>query len=378
MSACEDCLRASVLRSEGLVHAETTCASTIDAARLLRMDPPAMLERLRREKPGIEAELARAVSAIGAGSSDGGWTICRHEAGFPSRLLCFGDARDIPAVLYGVGAREILENCVDQASVAIVGARRASAYGREVAYTLGREAAASGLTVISGMALGVDGAAHRGALQAGGRTIAVLAGAPEIPYPRSHRLLHEQLRSDGCVVSENPPGSQARRWAFVARNRLIAGLAAMTVFVEGAEDSGARHTVGFAEELGTLVGAVPGPVTGPLSAGPNGLLAASSAAVVRGVEDVLDELGFESGQPRLERSARLERFDCAESGDGGQEPLAHLVLELIAAGDRDPRTICSSLPEHGGRAVTQTLGKLELQGRISRLQSGEYQLVGRP
>lgn len=363
MSACVACLHASVLRSEGLTFAERRYSSTIEAARLLRLEPEEMLEALRREHPEIDESLAIATEQLldGARDRDGLWTVCRHEPEYPERLRRFESLSDVPAVIYGVGRKELFDELTDDNGLAIVGARRASAYGREVAYSLANEAAAAGMIVVSGMALGVDGAAHRGALQGGGRTIAVLAGGPELAYPRSHRLLHEQIRSAGCVVAENPPGTQAQRWAFVARNRLIAGLSAMTVFVEGSEDSGAMHTVRFAEELGTGVGAVPGPITGPLSVGPNKLLSIEGVTVVCGMADVLEELAITPEAPRLPGFA-----------DPEIDELGTQILDLIAAGDRTPRELAQSLPARRPREISQALGQLELLGMVERETSGEY------
>jgi DNA processing protein len=322
-----------------------------------------MLDELRRDHPEIDESLARATDELlsDAHDRDGLWTVCRHEPEFPERLRLFADVSDVPAVLYGVGRKELFDDLTDDNGLAIVGARRASAYGREVAYSLANEAAAAGMIIVSGMALGVDGAAHRGALQGGGRTIAVLAGAPELAYPRSHRLLHEQIRAAGCVISENPPGSQAQRWAFVARNRVIAGLAAMTVFVEGSEQSGAMHTVNFAEELGAGVGAVPGPITGPLSTGPNKLLSDPGVSVIRGVSDVLDSLAMSFDAPML-----------PGLGDDAVDQLGREILELISAGDRTPRELSQSLPDSSPREISRALGQLELLGMVEREASGAY------
>jgi DNA processing protein len=363
LSACAACLRASVLRSEGLTFAERRYSGTIEASRLLRLDPEDMLDELRRDHPDIDASLERATDRLLADASerDGLWTVCRHDPEFPERLRRFESLSDVPAVIYGIGRKELFDELTDANGLAIVGARRASAYGREVAYSLANEAASAGMIVVSGMALGVDGAAHRGALQAGGRTIAVLAGGPERAYPRSHRLLHEQIRAAGCVISENPPGSEAQRWAFVARNRLIAGLAAMTIFVEGSEESGAMHTVKFADELGAGVGAVPGPITGPLSVGPNKLLAVEGVTVVCGIADVLEELAITPD------ALRLPGFADAEVDE-----LGNMILELIAAGDRTPRELAQSLPERKPREISRALGQLELLGLIERETSGEY------
>jgi DNA processing protein len=352
-----------LLRSEGLTFAERRYSGTLEASRLLRLEPDEMLEELRREHPEIDDALARSTEDLleGAHEREGLWTVCRHDPEYPERLRLFSQLSDVPAVIYGVGSKKLFDQLTDANGLAIVGARRASAYGREVAYSLGNEASAAGMIVVSGMALGVDGAAHRGALQGGGRTIAVLAGGPELPYPRSHRLLHEQIRTAGCVISENPPGAQAQRWAFVARNRVIAGLAAMTIFVEGSEDSGAMHTVRFAEELGAEIGSVPGPITGPLSTGPNKLLSTEGVVVIRGIDDVLGPLATGFNSPQLPGFAtdQVDEF-------GGT------ILELIAAGDRTPRELAQSLPACTPREISRALGQLELLGLIERESSGQY------
>lgn len=356
-----------MLRSEALRYAENTFSRTVDAAALLRLDTEALHRRLAELFPDVEAAMARNMSELidSVDESFGGaWTICKHEAAYPQRLLALEDA---PPVLYGIGSQgPIVELSDGTEGVAIVGARRASAYGREVAYSLAQEASALGLIVVSGMALGVDGAAHRGALQAGGRTIAVLAGGPDVAYPRSHRLLHEQIAAAGCVVSENPPGIQAKRWAFVARNRIIAGLAAISVFVEGSVDSGARHTMDFANQIGTAVGAVPGPVTSPLSAGPNAMLSRDEAVVIRDVADVIDVLAID-----------LERPPSGICSTPAVEGLRADVLELVAAGDDTPRAIAQSLSGADLREVVRALGQLELARLVRRRPDGSYEPLGR-
>lgn len=290
----------------------------------------------------------------------GVWTICRHNPGFPAALTSFPRKSDVPLVLFGLGRKELLGAAEEQGALAIVGARRASAYGREVAYSLAGDACARGLAVVSGMALGIDGAAHRGALQAGGPTISVLAGGPDRAYPRSHRLLHEQILQDGCVISENPPGTEARRWAFVARNRIIAGISSMTVWVEGTETSGARHTFDFAEELSLPLGVVPGPVNSPMSAGTNARLGGEGVVPVRGIDDVLTELQLELAP------MRTPGIEVPEDDPANE------VLALIAAGDRTPRALALALPALSPREISQILGKLELAGVIERESSGEY------
>ena len=164
--------------------------------------------------------------------------------------------------------------------VAIVGARRATGYGLEVARALGRGLSLAGVPVVSGLALGVDAAAHQGALEGHGRPIAVLAAAPQVAYPSRNRVLHAAVAERGAVVSELPPGASAFRWCFVARNRIVAALAQIAVIVEAAGRSGSLTTADFAADLGCTVAAVPGRVTNRTAAGTNGLIQ-SGAALVR-------------------------------------------------------------------------------------------------
>jgi DNA processing protein len=172
--------------------------------------------------------------------------------------------------------------------VTVVGARRASSYGREVARELGRELAAAGLVVVSGLAFGIDACAHRGALEAG-LSFAVLGCGADVAYPAAHRSLWRRIGETGVILSELPPGTGPWRWTFPARNRIMAALGAMTVVVEAAERSGSLITADLAADLGRDLGAVPGPVGSRLSAGPNNLLA-GGACVVRDAQDVLDAM----------------------------------------------------------------------------------------
>ena len=171
----------------------------------------------------------------------------------------------------------------------VVGSRRATGYGRQVARDLSRELSTAGMIVVSGLAFGIDACAHRGALDAGGPTIAVLGCGPDTSYPAAHRSLWGRIAETGAVISELPPGSTPWRWSFPARNRVMAALAGMTVVVEAAARSGSLITADLAAELGRDLGAVPGPVTSRASAGPNELLA-GGACVVRDAQDVLDAM----------------------------------------------------------------------------------------
>lgn len=243
----------------------------------------------------------------------------------------------------------------------IVGARRCTPYGRAVAVELAGSLAAAGLVVISGMAYGIDSQAHHGALEAGGLTIAVLAGGPDVPYPPSARKLHARvLRAGGAVVSESPPGHRPARWQFPARNRIMAALAAMTVVVEATERSGSRITARYGLGLGRAVGAVPGPIHSPLSAGPHALVR-DGGVLVTGAQDVLDcVLGVGAASAR-----RL--------GPPLDGALAE-VLELV-----EPQgTSCEAVAARSPLAAAQvavSLSRLELLGYL-RSDAGRFARTG--
>jgi DNA processing protein len=211
----------------------------------------------------------------------------RSGRGFPHAL---GRIFDPPAGLFlrGEAGLELL----DAPAVAVVGARSCSPYGAQVARTLGRDLAAAGLVVVSGLARGIDGEAHRGALDAGGPTVAVLGCGIDRDYPASHADLARRIRSAGLLVSEYGPGVEPSPWRFPARNRLIAGLAAVTVVVEARERSGALITADLALEEGREVFAVPGEITSALSAGTNRLLALGASPLLEPA-DVLRAFGID-------------------------------------------------------------------------------------
>ncbi|MDX6664762.1 MAG: processing protein [Solirubrobacteraceae bacterium] len=282
--------------------------------------------------------------------------VCRHDDAYPARLL---EAPDAPAVLHVAGDGEALPRGVAPA-VAVVGARRATPYGLEVARVLGRGLAAAGVPVVSGMALGIDSAAHAGALEAGGPTIAVLAGGVDAPYPRSKAQLYRRILATAgcCVVSEMPPGHVPFKWGFPARNRIIAGLADITIVVEAAERSGSLITAEMAQDLGRVVAAVPGAVTNPMASGTNGLLR-DGADLVRGAQDVLDAL-LGAGTATVA---------------AGPDPAA-LAPPLRALLDRlGPRPATSAALLSLGDAadaVMAGLAELELLGYARRVPGGAY------
>jgi DNA processing protein len=285
--------------------------------------------------------------------------VCRHAALYPKPLSGLDDP---PAVLHSTAPPERLFELCSGPMVAVVGARCASAYGLEVATELGRTLSRAGVTVVSGLALGIDAAAHRGALDGGGRTIAVLGCGADVRYPRTNRGLYERIREAGAVLAELPPGQEAAKWTFPARNRIMAGLAGVTVVVEAAERSGSLITAHFAADLGRDVAAIPGRVTSRVSAGTNALLH-DGAAVVRGAEDVLDLL-FGAGN-----------WDAgAVSGRGDEESLeASLrgVLRAIEAGDELDRAARAAGLDGG--ELRAALGRLELLGFVRRNGLGAYE-----
>jgi DNA processing protein len=185
-------------------------------------------------------------------------SLARPDPGYPPLLA---ELHDPPEQLFVRGDLAALGG----PGVAVVGARSCSAYGAQVARSLGRDLAASGVTVVSGLARGIDGEAHRGALEAGGLTVAVLGCGIDRDYPRSHSDLARRIVAAGAVVAEYPPGVEPAPWRFPARNRIIAGLSLATVVVEARERSGALITADFALELGRDVFAVPGEITSLLS-----------------------------------------------------------------------------------------------------------------
>jgi DNA processing protein len=194
-----------------------------------------------------------------------------------------------PGVLFFRGNPQVL----DAPLVAVVGTRNCTSYGREVAFELGRDLVTAGVTVVSGLALGIDGAAHAGALSAGDLgygPAGVAASGVDVPYPRRHAGLWRRVAERGVILSESAPGQPAQRWRFPARNRIIAGLVRLVVVVESRESGGSMLTVSEALERGVDVGVVPGPVTSPASAGTNRLLV-EGAFPIRHAGDVLDSIG---------------------------------------------------------------------------------------
>ena len=252
----------------------------------------------------------------------------RGERGYPALLTQIPDP---PSSLWirGEAGGDVLSG----AGVAIVGARACSGYGRSVARMLATEAAAAGVVVVSGLARGIDGEAHRGALAGGGRTVAVLGCGIDRDYPAAHaELARAIVETGGLLVSEYEPGVDPAPWRFPARNRIIAGLSRATVVVEARERSGALITADFALEDGREVLAVPGEITSALSAGSNALLR-QGATPATCAADVLEAIGVEAGRAKPavpDDPAAAAIVEALLSGAATQDELAR-VTRLPAA-----------------------------------------------
>jgi DNA processing protein len=284
-------------------------------------------------------------------ASAGTLSVCRHSRAYPPLLLELGDP---PAVLFALGRVEALEALRHEPTVAIVGTRNPSPYGTEVAHCLGRGLGAAGVPVVSGLALGIDATAHRGCLVGGGLPVAVLACGPDVAYPRRHRRLHERVCESGLVLAELPPGTQPFRWSFPARNRIMAGLARMTVVVEAADPSGSLITTDFARDLGRSVAAVPGRVTSRVARGTNGLIR-DGAVPITGAIDVLDEL-FGAGVRRVPSTEAA----LPEPGD------TRLARVLEAAERLGSVAAIGEATGLGSADTRAAIGRLEAEGYLVR------------
>ena len=212
--------------------------------------------------------------------------IQRWQRGAPEYPIELLDLHHPPTELYVMGSTAGLS----KPRVAIVGTRNSTAYGERIARTLTRSLVRAGVSVISGMARGIDGAAHRTVLEESGRTVAVLGTGIDVPYPVGHRQLHRAIAECGLVISENPPGMRAQLGAFPKRNRIIAALAPVTIVIEAGFRSGALNTASQALELGRVVAAVPGPIDSDQSRGSNQLLR-DGAVLIAAADDALALLG---------------------------------------------------------------------------------------
>lgn len=272
---------------------------------------------------------------------------------------------DPPPVLFLRGRSELLGHAP---TVTVVGARRSTARARSVAERLGAALARAGVCVASGLALGVDGAAHAGALRAGGDTMAVLGAGADVPYPRFHRRLHERIARDGLLVSEFPPGMPAAPHHFPRRNRILAALAGATVVVEAGRRSGSLITVDHALDLGKDVWAVPGPIDVAVCAGSNRMLVDGARPLVS-----IDEFVARMTAPPPD-GGQTSLFPEGSTGEGRAGPdttrpppsLETRVLEALRSGPTAADELAARF-DAPVSTVLALLTTLELHGEVERL-----------
>jgi len=321
--------------------------SRVGLADRLRADDPVLLEEARRLGDRARAVRLRA-EAAGIG------VLAWNDPRFPAALLAIPD---VPPVLWYRGALEAFR----APAVAVVGSRAASAVALETAARLGADLAALGITVVSGLARGVDSAAHRGALRSG-RTIAVLGSGVDQIYPHEHTTLAGEIAREGLVLSEYPPGTPPLAFHFPMRNRLISGLSRAVVVIEANEKSGSLITAACALEQGREVMAVPGNVLSGRNRGAHALIR-DGAKIVECADDIVEELGW----PRDGAPASGDASSDARSSTSG-DPL----LRLMHAGqayDLDGLAVVSGVD--GVRLLPRLL-ELELKGLVQRIGGGRF------
>lgn len=298
--------------------------------------------------------------------------LTRANAEYPSRLAEIPDA---PATLHVRG--RLLDE--DALAVAIVGSRRATTYGLEVAETLAADLAARGVTIVSGLARGIDSAAHRGALRVGGRTLAVLGSGVDVIYPPENRRLAVEIAERGALLSQFAPGTPPLPQNFPIRNQVIAAMSLAVIVVEAAERSGSLITARLAAELGREVLAVPGRITAPESRGANRLIQ-DGAHLAMGWEDVVAVLP-ERWKACVVADRVLATGFAAESeiGASNTSDIGAAGTQVLALLGEDPVDINHVIERSGlgaGR-VSAALLDLELEGRVRQIEGKRFVRVGR-
>jgi DNA processing protein len=280
--------------------------------------------------------------------------LTMKDSGYPESL------RNIPSPPKELYIQGNLETLLDKPRLAVVGSRRVTSYGKQITSQLGREVAARGVVIVSGLAFGVDAAAHQAAIEQNGYTIAVLPCGLDKIYPTTHTQLAKKiLDCGGALISEYPDGTPPLRQHFVARNRIVSGLADALLITESAEKSGTIHTANFALEQGRTVMAVPGNITSPLSVGTNKLIKAGAEPVTN-VSDILHTLGI-SGTGRTAEVLAANKEE---------QQIIHLLKQGIT--DTPELLILSELD---AVLFNQTLTMLEITGKIRPLGAGHWTLV---
>jgi DNA processing protein len=314
-----------------------------------------------RAHTDIEAKqnaLSQAATTIARAREIGVAVLLQGEPGYPASLM---DLPDPPPLLYALGDISLLDRCC----VGIVGTRHASAAGERSAHRMAARLVDAGVVVVSGMAFGIDAAAHRGALDGGGGTIAVLGSGVDVPYPPSHATLHDRIARHGLVLSEAMIGTRPGRGAFPKRNRIIAALSETLVVIEAGDRSGALITSRQALDLGRTVAAVPGPIDSPRHIGSNRLLA-EGASFVGSIDDVLSIAAIDP-EPGGHEPAMTAR----ESSD---DPVRKRILEAVRSGATDVEDLARST-QLTPREFAHALSLLELNGMLHITDGGHVALA---
>ena len=342
---------------------------------------------LRQTALLAEKSTEQADRILGACSRLGLRLLTMQDADYPLRLRSIFEP---PVLVYVKGNLPVID---EEVAIAMVGTRKATPYGVEAAEKIAYGLCKQGAIVVSGAAAGIDSASHRGALRAGGKTVAVLGCGVDVVYPAGNEWLYRDIAASGALVSEYPPGSAAEAWHFPARNRIISGLSLGTVVVEAPEKSGALITAGTALEQGRDVFAVPGPIDAPMSRGCNRLVADGAAALITDSWDVLREyeamyphkiLGERVELPRtLGYQAREEQARARQTASAAAEEapsLPSLDLKTNDAGLTDDQiTILRALKDGAmqvddiiettdlpTRRVLSALTMMELEGYVAQ------------
>jgi len=383
MGACEECLRRSWLLA--MLSARLTYQAR-DRGRLLELlalgDEDLVQAIGGRRRRELHERYARFTS------QDIRWApgvdaICRHHRGYPRALA--GDwaprsehtpAGDgAPRMLYVAGARQRLQTLRGQPTVAIVGSQRATDYGMEMARSLARGLSASGVTVTAGVSDGIAVAAQEGVLEANGKTLMVMEGGLDVACPARRRALYRRALKRGCAMTELPCGYSSRFWCQTARERIVVGLAQMTIVVEADEHPGELLGARIAQTLGRTVAAVPGRVTSPVSRGTHALLM-EGVPLVRGPDDALDLLYGEhaaqgiDGSPRRMTGTPTRPIAAGAPWEAQLEPRLRATLEQVGAGRDTPAKLTTEGADAG--AVLLALSELELMGLLTRGDGGRY------
>lgn len=370
--ACKDCLRRSWLLRAMNKSLEFGASDRRGLLELLALDDEQLIRAIggkrRREFRARYARFTPREIPMAAGVE----SMCRHHPGYPSALA----GNEAPRMLYVAGAAERLGALEAQPVVAIVGSRRATDYGMEMARSLARGLAASGVSVAASLSDGIAVAAQAGALEVDGKTLTVMESGLSVSCAARRRALYERLREKSCVVAELPCDFEARRssWCFTARERVVVGVAQLTIVVEADESPLELLGAQIAKRLGRGVAAVPGRVTSPVSRGTHALLK-NGAALIRGPADVLELLGRGSVLPRRngaprETQARPRRSTIGASQAQELEPRLLATLEQVGAGRDTPAKLTADSADAG--EVLLALSELEVMGLLGRGDGGRY------